>query len=144
MKTAEEKAQAYADSVHNEYYHDPFNEVHLERMVDECREAFVVGYKEAIRDVKMRKKRKRDGNQFAYRKGATEALAGQWRKEDDTEGLQDGERVIVAIQRIDNSIKYFYAAYFHNGKFWEDSDDSEIYSCNLWMRLPEPPKDEIR
>lgn len=78
----------------------------------------------------------------AYLVGATEALAGQWRKSDDTEGLQDGERVIVVIQRIDDSIKYFYAAYYHNGKFWDDSDDSEIYFCNLWMRLPEPPKDE--
>lgn len=78
----------------------------------------------------------------AYLAGATEALAGQWRKDDDIEGLQDGEQVIVAIQRMDNSIKYFYAAYFQNGKFWYDSDDTEIYSFNLWMRLPEPPKDE--
>lgn len=78
----------------------------------------------------------------AYLAGATEALAGQWRKGDDMEGLQDGEQVIVAIQRIDNSIKYFYAAYYHNGKFWDDSDNIEIYSCNLWMRLPEPPKGE--
>ena len=78
----------------------------------------------------------------AYKLSAAEALAGQWRKDDDIEGLQDGEQVIVAIQRMDNSIKYFYAAYFQNGKFWYDSDDTEIYSFNLWMRLPEPPKDE--
>ena len=77
-----------------------------------------------------------------YLAGAREALAGQWRKDDDIEGLQDGEQVIVAIQRMDNSIKYFYAAYFQNGKFWYDSDDTEVYSFNLWMRLLEPPKDE--
>lgn len=78
----------------------------------------------------------------AYKLGATEALTEQWRESDDTEGLQEGEQVIVAIQRIDNSIKYFYAAYYHNGKFWDDSDDSEIYFCNLWMRLPAPKNDK--
>lgn len=84
----------------------------------------------------------RDALAQIYLAGITEALAGQWRKDDDIEGLQDGEQVIVAIQRMDNSIKYFYAAYFQNGKFWYDSDDTEVYSFNLWMRLPEPPKDE--
>lgn len=112
MKTIEEKAQAYTDST----------------------ETRVFGCEETLDATELIQK--------GFIAGAAEALAGQWRKSDDTEGLQDGERVIVAIQRMDNSIKYFYAAYFQNGKFWYDSDDTEVYSFSLWMRLPEPPKDE--
>ena len=77
----------------------------------------------------------------AHEAGAIGALAGQWRKDTDTEGLKDGDQVIVALQRVDNSIKYFYAAYFQNGKFWYESDDSEVRLFNIWMMLPEPPKD---
>ncbi|MDE6649779.1 MAG: hypothetical protein K2K45_07600 [Muribaculaceae bacterium] len=77
-----------------------------------------------------------------YIEAATEALAGQWRKSDDIEGLEDGEQVIVAVQRMDNSIKYSYTAYFHSGKFWYESNDSEVHFFNLWMRLPKPPKDK--
>lgn len=77
----------------------------------------------------------------AHEAGAIGALSGQWRKDTDTEGLKDGDQVIVAIQRVDNSIKYFYAAYFQNGKFWYESDDSEVSLFNIWMMLPEPPKE---
>lgn len=80
----------------------------------------------------------------AYLAGAAEALAGQWSKQDDTEGLQDGERVIKAVQRIDdNSIRYCFSAYLRKGCFWYEYDDAIIHSFNLWMRLPELPKDEI-
>lgn len=77
----------------------------------------------------------------AHEAGARSALSCQWRKNDDTVGLKDGDQVIVAIQRVDNSIKYFHAAYFQNGKFWYESDNSVVTFFNLWMRLPYPPKD---
>lgn len=115
MKTIEEKAYSHVDKIFSE-------------IIDKYQSAPWNEFRDALAQL--------------YLAGVAEALAGQWRESDDTEGLQDGERVIVVIQRIDNSIKYFYAAYYHNGKFWNDLDDSEIYFCNLWMRLPEPPKDE--
>ncbi|MDE5998268.1 MAG: hypothetical protein K2G77_08685 [Muribaculaceae bacterium] len=115
MKTIEEKACSHVDKIFSE-------------IIDKYQTAPWNEFRDALAQI--------------FLVGAKEALAGQWRKDDDIEGLQDGEQVIVAIQRIDNSIKYFFAAYFHSGKFWYDSDDTEIYSFNLWMRLPEPPKDE--
>ena len=117
MATLKEKVSAYVGRIIVKYWHDKemdFDVSQFKVLGKECRDAYLAG--------------------------AKEALASQWRKSDNTEDLQDGEQVIVAIQRTDNSIKYFYAAYFQDGKFWYDSDGSEVHLFNLWMRLPEPPK----
>ena len=76
----------------------------------------------------------------AYITGATEALAGQWRTKDDLEGLENGDEVIAAILRTDNTIKYYFPACFFNGKMYDDDGMECLFS--IWMRLPEPPKDK--
>ena len=136
MKTIEDKAKAYADRVDDEYRYDPFSEVHLERMVDECRKAFVIGYQEAMRDVRARKKRKRDGNQYAYRKGATEALAGQWRSGNNP---PKHNHIVFVLSDADEPELCYTTAHYQDG-VWRFPDDW-YYGCKVlkWM---EPPKDE--
>lgn len=145
MKSLENKAKVYADRIDDEYRYDPFSEVHLERMVDECKKAFVAGYQDAMRDVKMKKKRKRDGNQYAYRKGAAEAISNQWRNPKD-ELPKDGDTILIYYKyresgRIEYKYSYMQVEYNAQNGFNLFENNMSKWGCKVlfWMPIPGLP-----
>ena len=130
----EEKAKAYADKIKGDYYRDPFSEINLDGLGRECRDAYLAG--------------------------ATEALAGQWHTVEEL--IKEGRRLIgigdrclcynkdleisfMAIYRGMSGLRYGPSDGDYNPNLsptWEvEDEDYCYYDIDLWMPIPEPPKD---
>ena len=112
MKTIEEKAKAYADRVA-----DGTSEVW--HFMDEV-------YTE-LKD--------------AYLAGATEALAGQWRRVDDE--LPKAEQdVLVAMGYGEFDVAWLTSLSNGTCKWYSNDETLSLDNIKFWMHIPEPPKDK--
>ena len=114
MKTIEEKAYSHVDKIFSE-------------IIDKYQTAPWNEFREALAQI--------------YLAGATEALAGQWRRVEDELPKVDKD-VLVSMGWGEFGVVWLSALSNGTCKWYSNDDTLSLDYIKYWMSIPELPKDE--